>query len=110
MRRHMLPALLSLLALPGAAWAQDLAPPACIAQREGMVACLGMTLCECRFQPGGSLTARPSGYRWDCGILRPSCGVVPPDASGPSGGQVPPVLVQPVLPGPWSGGLGPRLQ
>ena len=104
MRRRLLPALLPLLA-PPAAWAQGQPAPACIAQREGMVACLGTTLCECRFQPGGSLTARPSGYRWDCGILRPSCGVVPPDVSGPSAGQVPPVLVQPVLPGPW--GTGP---
>ena len=99
-------ALLGLIALvhPVMALGQDGAAPACIAQREGMVACLGTVLCECRFQPGGSLTARPSGYRWDCGILRPTCGVVPPDAGAMPGAQTPPVLVQPVLPGPWGGG------
>ena len=53
-------ALLLLLAA-GPAFAQ--APPACTAGREGVTACLGDKLCECRWQPGGSLTGRPAAHR-----------------------------------------------
>ena len=66
-------ALLLLAAWP--ALAQT--PPACTAGREGMTACLAEKLFECRWQPGGSLTGRPAAHRWDCGVLRPACGVVP---------------------------------
>ncbi len=60
--------LLLLLAAPAAAQV-----PLCIPQREGMTACFDGRLCLCRFQPGGQLTARPDGHRWDCGPLRPDC-------------------------------------
>ncbi len=62
--------ILLLLALPAAA--QE--TPACDAAREGAVACLAGRLCECRLERGGSLTGQRSGFRWNCGILRPSCG------------------------------------
>ena len=55
-----------------------------------MLACFGTRLCVCRYDPGGSLSARPPDYRWDCGPLRPDCGVVPP---GPA-----PAASEPLLP------------
>jgi hypothetical protein len=105
------------------------APPACAPAREGMVACIGEKLCECRWQPGGSLTGRPAAHRWDCGVLRPACGVTP---AGPPPGESPPISVMPFLqqspatsadgsspqasspqaPSPWGGGTptpDPRL-
>jgi hypothetical protein len=69
-----------------------LAQPSCSPARDGVVACMGEKLCRCRWDPGGTLAGRPAGYRWDCGALRPGCGVVP-DAPA-----LPPVLVLP--PGP----------
>lgn len=65
--------ILLLLALPASA-AED---PACGPPRAGVLACLAGRLCECRFERGGSLTGQPAGYRWHCGILRPSCGEAP---------------------------------
>ena len=75
------------------AGAQPMAPPACGPAAAGMVACLGDKLCECRFEPGGSLAGRPTGHRWDCGVLRPACGVVPPRL-----GQAPPPTLQDLPP------------
>ncbi|MCO6419703.1 hypothetical protein JYK14_26565 [Siccirubricoccus sp. KC 17139] len=66
--------LLLLLAAPARAQEE---PPACTPEREGMTACFAEKLCLCRFQPGGQLSGRPSGHRWDCGVLRPHCGVAP---------------------------------
>jgi hypothetical protein len=63
---------------PGAAQAQV---PVCIPQREGMTACFDGRLCRCRFEPGGALSARPDGHRWDCGALRPDCRT--PEAAHP---------------------------
>jgi hypothetical protein len=82
--------LLLLLALP--AHADE--PPACNAAREGATACLAGKLCTCRFTRGGSMLGRPDGHRWDCGVLRPSCGeaILPP--SLPSEGGVPGMMLQ----------------
>jgi len=90
-----LPALLALvIALSGGpAGAQD--PPNCTPARAGMVACLGEKLCECRWEPGGTLVARPPGHRWDCGALRPACGIAP---AGPPAAEPPQVSVMPLLP------------
>lgn len=92
-----MPGLLVFLLLLGAGVASAQAPPSCIAGREGMVACFGEKLCECRWQPGGALSGRPAGHRWDCGALRPSCGVVPP---GPPPAALPGLLTFPVEPRP----------
>ncbi|MCW5699685.1 MAG: hypothetical protein KIT00_07580 [Rhodospirillales bacterium] len=51
--------------------AQD---PVCSPKTLGQTACFTAKLCECIHDRGGKVTARPPGYRWDCGILRPSCG------------------------------------
>lgn len=80
---------LAFFLLPGLAAAQ----PSCIAQREGQVACVAGRLCACRYDTGGSLTGRPSAYRWDCGALRPDCRPDPlpaPDVSALPWLAVPP--------------------
>ena len=97
-------ALFLLLLLAGPAGAQT--PPACAPAREGMVACFGEKLCECRWQPGGTLTGRPAGHRWDCGVLRPACGVAP---AGPSAAEMPPLTVMPLLQGQSGTAADPRL-
>lgn len=77
-------ALIFLLLLMVPATAQV---PVCNPQREGMTACFDGRLCRCRFEPGGQLTARPDGHRWDCGALRPDCR---PAAATLPQGDVPP--------------------
>jgi hypothetical protein len=96
--RCILP-LLALL-LPAPALAQPTPVPMCLEQREGMTFCFESKLCLCRFDAGGTLTGRPSGYRWDCGVLRPSCGVVPPDTNPP---MQPPMTIQPFIQPGWPG-------
>ncbi|TCZ66569.1 hypothetical protein [Roseicella aquatilis] len=86
---RLLPVLL-LLAPPALAQA----PPACTPSHEGMVACFGEKLCECRWEPGGTITGRAGGFRWDCGVLRPACGTVP---AGPPPGDSPPISIMPLL-------------
>ena len=88
----LLPLLLAARAAP--AQAPGASPPACNAGREGMTACFGETLCRCRHEPGGSLTGRPPGHRWDCGVLRPSCGVAP---AGPAAPDLPGLSLMPML-------------
>ena len=79
-----MPLLLALLLawLPLPASAEE--PPACTPAREGGLRCMAGTLCQCRHQAGGSLTGRPAGLRWDCGVLRPNCGPVAPAAPPPA--------------------------
>jgi hypothetical protein len=87
---RLIPALL-LVATP--AFSQD--PPNCTPGREGVVACFGEKLCECRWEPGGAMTGRPPGHRWDCGALRPACGIAP---AGPPAAEPPQISVMPLLP------------
>ena len=94
--RRALPLLL--LLLPGTGLSQPNPVPMCLEQREGMTFCFETKLCLCRFDPGGSLTARPAGYRWDCGVMRPSCGVVPPDTNPPAQA---PMTIQPFIQPAW---------
>jgi hypothetical protein len=89
---RLLPALLLAAFACAPVLAQE--PPNCTPGREGVVACFGEKLCACRWQPGGSLTGRPAGHRWDCGVLRPACGVAP---AGPPPGEAPPISVMPFL-------------
>lgn len=88
-------ALASLPALAGAQGPAEL-PPACNAAREGMAACFGDKLCRCRFEPGGTLTGRRAGHRWDCGALRPPCGAAP---AGPAPPELPGLSIMPMLQG-----------
>ena len=43
------------------------------------MACIAGRLCSCGFARGSPAVGLPDGFRWDCGILRPSCG--PPVAA-----------------------------
>ncbi|WP_426959157.1 hypothetical protein [Muricoccus radiodurans] len=82
-----------LLAPP--ALAQVEAIPACNAVREGALACMAGRACRCHFERGGSVAGRPDGYRWDCGALRPDCGVPPADLTP---GERPPTVIMPSVP------------
>ena len=96
-----------LLLLSGPAAAQPV--PACMSARVGTVACLAGRLCECRYDPGGSMTGMPGGYRWNCSLLRPPCGeaLAPPGVAPPPPLPVmPQILLEPGMdrPGPgWPG-------
>ena len=59
--------------------------PSCSAALAGSVACFERVLCACSFQRGGAMTGLPTGYRWDCGILRPPCSGGP-DVPATTGG------------------------
>jgi len=62
------------LVLAGAAAATAGDVPACERSSLGVVACLADRQCQCVFERGGLVTGWPSGYRWDCSLLRPGCG------------------------------------
>ena len=47
--------------------------PACAPEVAGLVSCIAERLCRCGFERGGSMSAVPAGWRWDCGTLRPYC-------------------------------------
>ncbi len=55
----------------------------CSAAEAGTVACIAGKLCGCLFARGSPATGLPDGYRWDCGILRPSCGASAPATIDP---------------------------
>ena len=74
--------------------------PVCNRPREGVAACLAAKQCICRFERGGSITGRPDGFRWDCGVLQADCpaapaAVAPPPTLDPSLGAVLPYLESP---------------
>lgn len=54
--------------------------PVCTPAQDGRLACLSGRLCSCRLIRGGSITGQRDRHAWDCGILRPVCGMglVPP--------------------------------
>lgn len=63
--------LVSWLGQPVGSHAQT---PACGPASVGLVACIADQRCTCRFAFGSPATGLADGYRWDCGILQPSCG------------------------------------
>jgi hypothetical protein len=44
--------------------------PACGPETAGQLSEQAGVRCQCIESAGGSITGEPSGYRWDCGILR----------------------------------------
>ena len=62
------------LALAAPAAAANAQAPSCDQASLGTVACFVRKLCACTYVRGGTMTARAAGYRWDCGVMRPSCG------------------------------------
>jgi hypothetical protein len=55
------------LGLASVAWGQA---PACGPETAGQLSEQAGVRCQCVAGGGGSITGEPSGYRWDCGILR----------------------------------------
>jgi hypothetical protein len=97
--------VLMLLAWP--ARAQEM--PSCNQDRVGAVACLSGKLCSCGYARGGIVSGRPEGYRWDCGVLRPSCGeALAPPALAPMFPQPVPQLFMNIPP-PTSLGDAPQM-
>lgn len=82
----LLVAVISLVAGGASAAAQE---AICALQEVGRVACLAGKLCTCRSAPGSPATRLPDGFRWDCGILRPSCGGPVPATLDPWPSQLP---------------------
>ena len=60
-------AAVMLLGLAGRAQAQA---PACGPETAGQLSEQAGVRCQCVESAGGSITGEPSGYRWDCGVLR----------------------------------------
>jgi hypothetical protein len=58
--------------------------PTCNAGQEGVTACLAGRQCVCYFERGGTMTGRRDGYRWNCGLLLPSCVEAPVETAQPS--------------------------
>ena len=94
---HGMRLFLFLILLLAASGARAETAPRCTPVAEGQVACIAGKLCACRFHPGGSLTGRPAGTRWDCGTLRPACGPAAPEAGQPADRTPPP----PAFPPPY---------
>jgi hypothetical protein len=94
MLRGMRPFLVFVALLIGlrAAAAGEFQASRCTPARDGEVACLDGRLCECRHDPGGTLTGRRAGMRWNCGALRPSCGSVPAEAGPQPAERAPPAF------------------
>ncbi len=65
--------LVGLAPAPPPAGADEPAP-SCTRPALGETRCFTARLCACVYDRGGAMTGTPPGYRWDCGIHRPSCG------------------------------------
>jgi hypothetical protein len=63
--------------------------PLCTAAGAGLVSCIAGRLCSCGFARGSPANGLPDGFRWDCGILRPSCGSPTPATLDPWQGELP---------------------
>jgi hypothetical protein len=59
-------------------------PPVCEPPADGLQVCMVQQVCTCRYDPGGSLTGRVAGWRWQCSIMQ-MC-----DATRPAGLDSPP--------------------
>lgn len=70
--------LLPLIVLP--ARAEEGAIPRCSLEVAGSLSCQANVACECKYFHASAAHGTPAGYRWDCGIRRPKCGIVPADA------------------------------
>jgi hypothetical protein len=66
--------------------------PRCTLDAVGLVSCIAGRLCSCGFVRGSPATDLPDGYRWDCGLLRPSCGPPLPATVDPWQGSLPDAL------------------
>ena len=72
--------------------------PRCIAERAGQRFSQAGSVCECGYDPGGTMVARPPGWRWTCDILRPDGSLNIP-AEGPAARGLPLFGYDPLLEG-----------
>lgn len=103
---HRLAIILTILAAgmgPDQALSQP-SLPQCSAEWNGIVACVERKLCRCGFMRGGTMTGAVDGYRWDCGVLRPSCDRPDAEYEGGSAVLVPNIIVEPHLREPYGHG------
>lgn len=68
-------------ALPAGAQVPPGAWPRCISERDGQRLALGGSVCECRYERGGTMIGKPPGWRWSCDIMKMDESVlgIPPD-------------------------------
>ena len=62
--------------------AEEAAIPRCTTEVAGSLSCQANVACECKYFHASAAHGTPAGYRWDCGIRRPKCEVVPADVGG----------------------------
>lgn len=62
---------------PGAPARAADAPAQCSRATLGQLSCQAGVRCECTFQRESTMSDRPGGYQWDCGINRPPCDMPP---------------------------------
>ncbi len=62
--------------------AEEAAIPRCTTEVAGALSCQANVACECKYFHASAAHGTPAGYRWDCGIRRPKCEVVPADVGG----------------------------
>jgi hypothetical protein len=55
----------------------------CSPETVGITLCIAGRQCACGFARGSPATGLPDGFRWDCGILRPSCAEAPAAIGAP---------------------------
>jgi hypothetical protein len=67
--KHALAWIAAVVVLGLASDAQAQAP-ACGPETAGQLSEQAGVRCQCAASAGGSITGEPSGYRWDCGVLR----------------------------------------
>lgn len=84
--------LIVLACLGGWAGSARAQAPVCDTVSAETVACFAGRLCTCRFGRGSAATGLTEGFRWDCGILRPSCGGPVPATLNPYLGPLPEAL------------------
>lgn len=82
MRSLVFTFVFAIAATPASA-AESNQPPRCTAETLGAVSCMSTKLCECVYERGGAISGKPSGYRWECGALRPDCNQPGADLAGP---------------------------
>jgi hypothetical protein len=79
-------AAVMLLGLAARALAQA---PACGPETAGQLSEQAGVRCQCVESAGGSITGEPSGYKWDCGILRGRMNQVVPASPNAYQGPLP---------------------
>lgn len=91
-------------AAPAGAQTSPGAWPRCLPERDGQRLGLGGSVCECRYERGGSMIGKPPGWRWSCDILKMDESALGAPADGGVGRRgLPPGFTYVPQTGPQSG-------